>query len=1055
MVSRLGKDFQQPGAAYRGKPFWAWNGRLEPEELKRQIRHMHRMGLGGFFMHARVGLATPYLSEEWFAAVRTCVEEARRLGMEAWLYDEDRWPSGAAGGLVTRNPKYRMRSLEIEFFRDPKKFRWTRETLAAFTAVIEAPDRARDVRPIEEGHRPATLESERTIMAFRVELHDPSPWYNGQTYLDTMNPAAVRAFLRVTHDAYARRFAKDFGGIIPGIFTDEPNYGRTLPGDVRQTVLKALGLPWTDRLPTVFRRRYGYDLQPHLPELVFDIEGVKTSRARYHYHDCLTHLFVDAFARQCGEWCEKHGLQFTGHVLEEESLASQTNVVGSCMRFYEHMQAPGMDLLTERRREFITAKQVSSAARQFGRKWRLTETYGCTGWDFPFLGHKALGDWQAALGINLRCQHLYWYTMLAEAKRDYPAAIGHQSPWWDAYAKVEDYFARVQAVMTRGAEVRDVLVVHPVESVWMRVRAGWSNCPEIRALDDELRAVSDRLLEAHLDYDFGDEELLSRYGRIAVVGRRPALRVGRATYRAVVVPPQITMRRSTLELLKAFRRKGGRVVFAGRVATCLDAVPTDEVERFAAEGPRSSADGLDLATAVEDVARRVSIADGEGREIPTVLYLLREDAEAQYLFLCNTGERFSSGLEQNMARDRQLAWPDVRVRAFAGCVGVPLELDPETGATYTAEAEKDGDGWRLRTSLPALASRLFVTPRRATSDAPPRRWKGVESGRIVLEDGTWDIRRTEPNVLVLDRCAFRIGSDPEQPADEVLRVDARIRERMGLERRGGAMTQPWARPAMERPRSVPVELRYTIEVETPPEGPLGLGLERPEVFLLELNGVSLDPNSVKGWWTDASMQTLPVPPGALRRGTNELRLHLNYAETFSGLEPMYLLGEFGVRVEGAATTVIERPSRLRLGDWGEQGLPFYGGNVVYTRRLRIESGSSERVFLRLREFRGTAARIWTDGALVGVVAWPPFELEITESIRRAGGREIELAIEMLGHRRNSHGPLHYREKWPTWTGPGQMQPGPSDFVEFYQLVPCGLLAAPEAVVRRQAEGEEA
>ncbi|NQT91763.1 MAG: hypothetical protein HQ559_03305, partial [Lentisphaerae bacterium] len=96
--------FASPGAEFRGKPFWAWNGKMDPSELRRQVRVMQRMGLGGFFMHSRVGLATPYLSDEWFECVRACVDEAKGLGMEAWLYDEDRWPSGAAGGLVTQNP---------------------------------------------------------------------------------------------------------------------------------------------------------------------------------------------------------------------------------------------------------------------------------------------------------------------------------------------------------------------------------------------------------------------------------------------------------------------------------------------------------------------------------------------------------------------------------------------------------------------------------------------------------------------------------------------------------------------------------------------------------------------------------------------------------------------------------------------------------------------------------------------------------------------------------------------------------------------------------------
>lgn len=73
-------------------------------------------------MHSRIGLATPYLSEEWFRLVAACVDEAHRQKMEAWLYDEDRWPSEAAGGLVTKNPRYRMRWLVATEHRDARGF---------------------------------------------------------------------------------------------------------------------------------------------------------------------------------------------------------------------------------------------------------------------------------------------------------------------------------------------------------------------------------------------------------------------------------------------------------------------------------------------------------------------------------------------------------------------------------------------------------------------------------------------------------------------------------------------------------------------------------------------------------------------------------------------------------------------------------------------------------------------------------------------------------------------------------------------------------------------
>jgi hypothetical protein len=113
MSAAFASDFRAPPAACRGKRFWAWNGALEDEELRRQIRVIERMGMGGFFMHARVGLETPYLGAEWFERVRACIDEARRLGLEAWLYDEDRWPSGFAGGLVTEDPRFRRRYLRI------------------------------------------------------------------------------------------------------------------------------------------------------------------------------------------------------------------------------------------------------------------------------------------------------------------------------------------------------------------------------------------------------------------------------------------------------------------------------------------------------------------------------------------------------------------------------------------------------------------------------------------------------------------------------------------------------------------------------------------------------------------------------------------------------------------------------------------------------------------------------------------------------------------------------------------------------------------------------
>ncbi|MDD4700404.1 MAG: hypothetical protein PHV07_09185, partial [Oscillospiraceae bacterium] len=103
--------FKNPTSEYRATPFWAWNCKLDKNELAWQIDCLKQMGFGGFHMHSRSGMATKYLSDEFMELVKTCVEKAKSENMLAWLYDEDRSPSGSAGGYVTKNPKYRQRHL--------------------------------------------------------------------------------------------------------------------------------------------------------------------------------------------------------------------------------------------------------------------------------------------------------------------------------------------------------------------------------------------------------------------------------------------------------------------------------------------------------------------------------------------------------------------------------------------------------------------------------------------------------------------------------------------------------------------------------------------------------------------------------------------------------------------------------------------------------------------------------------------------------------------------------------------------------------------------------
>lgn len=1040
-LNKIAEQFKNPGTEYRGAPFWAWNGKLDPNEVRRQIRIMYKMGLGGFFMHSRVGLATKYLSKDWFDCVRACVDEAEKLNMRAWLYDEDRWPSGAAGGLVTKNLAYRMRSLVMETANEPIRLDGT--VAGVWKGIIQEANVKNLMYISPQKLRLTKLQKDEVFIVFRYQVQSPSDWYNGNTYLDTLNPEAVKAFINVTHEAYKKQLGKKLGHSVPGIFTDEPNYGN-LFGWAKGG---KYSIPWTDKLPNVFRKRYGYNIIEHLPEIFLEIEGHEISQVRYHYIDCITYMFVTAFAKQIGEWCDRNNMLFTGHVLCEETMSSQSFVVGSAMRFYEYMQAPGIDILTEHNREYDTAKQVASVAHQLGHNWRLSETYGCTGWDFSFEGHKAISDWQVALGINLRCQHLAWYTMEGQAKRDYPAGIFYQSPWWELYPKVEDYFARVHCIMSQGKEIRDLLVIHPIESMWTLMNINWRKNSAVRELESVHIRWRDLLLSAHLDFDYGDEDILARHGKI-VGNSKPVLQVGQAQYKVVLVPPVRTIRSSTVKLLSQFRAKGGIVVFLGEDIRFVDAASSNSAIKLANKCVRVHELNQELVDILSRYCRHVSIIDAEGKEIPSALYLLREDDTAFYLFVCNTGHKpeaiKAKIYDATMVRDRKQSFPDVRIVTYFRSVGEPVEFVPEDGKIYSANARIIGGKWEIKTRLLPIESHIFVYPKRKNTLVVCKKPSLQEKSFTRINRERWKIKLSEPNCLVLDRPAWRIGDGKWQKPQEILKVDYAIRDAMGIKRRGGAMIQPWARGRNPVPKRVCVELLYEFDVRVIPDGTVWLALEQPQTFSIFLNDVAISADSECGWWCDRSLRTIAVNPNLLRIGKNKLRLVCDYSEEHSGLEIVYLLGPFGVAVHGTRCELVHKPEELKVGDWVKQGLPFYSGSVAYCTSLVVKRSRGYRVFLRIPEYRGTAVRVFVNERCAGVVAWEPNELEITEFINRS---KFDLRIEVFAHRRNSHGPLHHFEKWPSWTGPDEYVVSDDKWVDTYQLVPCGLMSFPLLITK--------
>ena len=180
------KRFENPGNEFRAKPFWSWNGKLEIEEIKRQVDVLKEMGFGGYFMHSRVGLITEYLGDEWFDIINACAEYGDKVEMENWLYDEDRWPSGTAGGIVTENKEYRQKFIRMNIG-------FAENAFIAFSCRLDGVC-VYDIEPYNK-----ETAKDKDIISFEIIERPSSPGYNGTTYLDTMKKEATEAYINSTH----------------------------------------------------------------------------------------------------------------------------------------------------------------------------------------------------------------------------------------------------------------------------------------------------------------------------------------------------------------------------------------------------------------------------------------------------------------------------------------------------------------------------------------------------------------------------------------------------------------------------------------------------------------------------------------------------------------------------------------------------------------------------------------------------------------------------------------------------------------------------------------
>ncbi len=951
-MTGLLKGLDDSLAEYQSVPFWSWNDKLDKNILTQQIDWMQQQGIGGFFMHARGGLRTPYMSEEWMQCVEACVEAAKQKGMQAWIYDENGWPSGFAGGKLLEKEENRDAHITYQIGQyDPS---------AWLCYSLEGEKLQRITEPVEG-------------QCLSLYLHiSPST-------VDILNADVVDQFLEQTHEKYAKRYGENLAKYLVGFFTDEPQFYRW-------------GVPYTRVMPKEFQERYGENVLDSLGLLFVEKEGYRTFRYRYWY--TMQQLMLHSFGKKIYDWCEAHGVQFTGHYVEEQNLTGQMSCCAGVMPFYKYMHMPGIDWLNRSVGNQLSLKQINSVAQQFGKKQVLTETYGCCGWDVTPAELKKYGDFQYVGGVNRTCQHLIPYSEHGQRKRDYPSHFSGINPWIEEYFKdFNDYFTRLGYLLANSRECVHIAMLHPMRSAYfdykdLDVLPGNG----LEKLEKAFHKQLDMFAADQIPYHLLDETLLEENG--FVKGNK--IGCGLCEYDLLVIPACYTMGRHTEKLIRQYVENGGKVLLLGDKPAYLEGEPFsyDYLTSNITYAQLKEALPYRLKTPVDGV--HSALRQGE---TGTFLFVQNYSGEPKTVQYC---------LDNGYTSFDQWDLTDLSTKT----VSTEVVLKPGqsrilffSNSPTVVAVEKD----ILHLPLEAVVSE--ATENYLPLDTVRFSKDGVNYSEELPYTGVFQQlleERYEGQLYI--KHTFRILQKPAKMA--VIAEDSDSAQ-LYVNGHGIRLTQPWHR-----------QHEFVM-------GDISAFVHEGENEIIRKMHFYQSEDVYYALFGEGVTETL-----------------LNCLSYDTEIEPLYLAGPFGVFAEemekgqkpgillGAKFSIGESPRTVQ--NLITDGYPFFAGTIHLKRTVTLENTDV------ILEFMGRfqAMKVWVNGHLAGRLLFDD-RIDISEFARIG---ENEIVLELIVSNRNLFGPHHTAaDEEPESVGPytfelpGTWKNGKSEqYREAYALVPVPI-----------------
>ncbi len=995
--------FMNPESEYRPHPFWSWNEKLEEEELRKQVRLMAQNGQGGFFMHAREGLITPYMGDKWFDAVRICADEAKKAGIEAWCYDEKGWPSGSAGGYITSlGEKYRVKW--IKFIEDGDQLADIGKIIASFFVGKDLSYRRADDL--------SSRGAEEKLMHAIV--------FTGEDYIDILDREVVKEFLDCTYEKYKAETGDSLSdGTLSGFFTDEPQYA-------------LCKTPWTNRMEEEFENAYGYRLIDVFPSLFISSPGYES--VRYDFWTLVNRLFTESFAKQIYEWCEINGCRFTGHAMMEDNMLCQIHCTAGPMPMYEYMHIPGIDWLGRQPADApgkipgspVTPLQVGSVAAQLGKKHVISEMYAMGGWNMSLSEMKYLAEWQFLYGVNMICQHLAPYSLRGSRKYDFPPAVFYQSPMWEEYKALCDTLSRTGKMLSDGVDEPGVLLIHPIHSIYLE----YTNddlCAE-QPFDDEWNAVTCALAECHIPHHYGDETIMRRHGRV----ENGTLIIGERSYSSVLLPSLKGLDRSTYDLLMKFAECGGRICVLGSKPKFIGGRPAEKeidalYEKCEYVQNPEKRENL-LRYLVNSGIKKISVTgrDGEDGNIKVAIRNYPEDGRRVYFFL---------NLDRNSPRKVTIHLPEERA----------VELLPDSmeyrRIPQAYHSQLHPGETTVEIAFEPMESRVLV----AGNDIgwPQEPIAAREIARVPLKR-EWRLgKNSGPNCYMMEYCQVFAGDDVS-PEIHVWSALGEVENKKYL-------------PALKEGKSLGVRYTFTVDENMNIEELSDMRLVTEFRLPVEIRVNGREVQAIPGqWWLDHGFPVYDISSlvrngenvveatGFCRLDTDSQGEHIKRNTDFGYA---YLTGNFGVfssspfidcengaEITESPFVIGSRPTYFEGGNIVPQGHPFFRGKLILEQDFEINDPALPR-FVEIPKPYAAYSKIYVNGR-GGKLLFGGGKAEIT-GLTHAGLNV--LSVEMGISNRGLLGPHHDERPEPHAVGPEDFFPArPSKWQRRYSFVKAGF-----------------